>query len=132
MQTFLPYDDFRKSLECLDYRRLGKQRVESYQIWRCLKGIKIGWANHPITKMWKGYEDSLAEYTNISIDIWKERGYKNTMEHLPFINPIKPHWFGNEAFHSSHRAALLFKDFEFYKVNQWKEDPILNYVFILD
>ena len=32
MQTFLPYDDFVLSLDCLDYRRLGKQRVESMQL----------------------------------------------------------------------------------------------------
>ena len=32
MQTFLPYPDFKKSLQTLDYRRLGKQRIEAYQI----------------------------------------------------------------------------------------------------
>lgn len=37
MQTFLPYPDFKKSLQALDYRRLGKQRVEAYQIIRFLK-----------------------------------------------------------------------------------------------
>jgi len=37
MQTFLPYPDFKKSLQTLDYRRLGKQRVEAYQIIRILK-----------------------------------------------------------------------------------------------
>jgi hypothetical protein len=37
MQTFLPYPDFKKSIKALDYRRLGKQRVEAYQIIRTLK-----------------------------------------------------------------------------------------------
>ena len=32
MQTFLPYPDFRESLESLDYKRLGKQRVEALQL----------------------------------------------------------------------------------------------------
>lgn len=32
MQTFLPYSDFTKSAQCLDNRRLGKQRVECLQI----------------------------------------------------------------------------------------------------
>ena len=27
MQTFMPYSDIKKSVECLDYKRLGKQRV---------------------------------------------------------------------------------------------------------
>jgi len=37
VQTFLPYPDFKKSLQALDYRRLGKQRLEAYQIIRILK-----------------------------------------------------------------------------------------------
>ena len=32
MQTFLPYKSFVKSLNCLDNKRLGKQRVEAMQI----------------------------------------------------------------------------------------------------
>ena len=32
MQTFLPYSNFQKTAEVLDYRRLGKQRVEGMQI----------------------------------------------------------------------------------------------------
>ena len=39
MQTFLPYEDFTKTAQCLDYKRLGKQRVEAYQILRILKNI---------------------------------------------------------------------------------------------
>ncbi len=38
MQTFLPYSDFRKSLESLDNKRLGKQRVEAYQIISAITG----------------------------------------------------------------------------------------------
>jgi len=29
MQTFLPYADFKLSTRVLDYKRLGKQRVEA-------------------------------------------------------------------------------------------------------
>ena len=58
MQTFLPYPDFKKTAKCLDYRRLGKQRVECKQILNALQkrkgGItKGGWVNHPATKMWE-------------------------------------------------------------------------------
>ena len=56
MQTFLPYDDFVLSLDCLDYRRLGKQRVEAMQLLNAMKREKGGWINHPATKMWRGYE----------------------------------------------------------------------------
>jgi len=37
MQTFLPYYNFRKTAQCLDYKRLGKQRVEVWQIYNTLK-----------------------------------------------------------------------------------------------
>jgi len=40
MQTFLPYADFKESAQCLDYRRLGKQRVEAKQIHR-MEGIEL-------------------------------------------------------------------------------------------
>ena len=39
MQTFLPFPDFKMSAQVLDYKRLGKQRVEALQI---LKTLKIG------------------------------------------------------------------------------------------
>lgn len=32
MQTFLPYPDFARSAACLDRQRLGKQRLEAFQI----------------------------------------------------------------------------------------------------
>ena len=47
MQTFLPYSSFDLTMECLDYRRLGKQRVEAFQILRALRGETDGWTNHP-------------------------------------------------------------------------------------
>jgi hypothetical protein len=57
MQTFLPYYSFEESAKCLDYRRLGKQRVEVYQIINILEGKNKtnGWVNHPAVKMWIGY-----------------------------------------------------------------------------
>jgi len=42
MNTFLPYPDFVKSAQCLDYRRLGKQRVEAWQIYLALTKENYG------------------------------------------------------------------------------------------
>ena len=56
MQTFLPYRSMSESVRCLDYRRLGKQRVEAFQILNALAGKSKGWTSHPATKMWRGYE----------------------------------------------------------------------------
>ena len=48
MQTFLPYESFRESAKVLDWRRLGKQRVEGMQIINAIENPnKQGWQNHP-------------------------------------------------------------------------------------
>ena len=77
MQTFLPYSDFRKSLESLDNKRLGKQRVEAYQIISAITGRTRkdgkpykGWLNHPCSVMWKDYVNALKQYYNDCIDVW--------------------------------------------------------------
>jgi hypothetical protein len=36
MQTFLPYPDYKLSASVMDMRRLGKQRVETWQIIKAL------------------------------------------------------------------------------------------------
>ncbi len=125
MQTFLPYSDFRESMKVLDWRRLGKQRVEAHQILNVLleRTETKGWRNHPITKMWDGYENLLKHYFNICVEEWMERGYNNNMNFEPIEGDIKyPDWLGDELFHSSHRANLLRKDSEYYSQFEWKED----------
>ena len=82
MQTFMPYTKYHKVAKTLDYRRLGKQRVEAMQTYNQITTGKGGYPHHPINKMWKGYESSLAEYTNAMITEWISRGYKNTMEFI--------------------------------------------------
>lgn len=129
MQTFLPYPDFTDSAKVLDYRRLGKQRVEAMQILNVLTGLSKGWSSHPAVKMWKGYEDALAFYMNVCIQEWIYRGYNNTMKiySLPSSFSLPP-WIGNSAFHASHRANLIRKDFSFYSKYNWNEDPTLPYL----
>jgi len=119
MQTFLPYQDFNQSFQVLDYRRLGKQRVEAKQILNVLSGEQKspGWKNHPAVKMWEGYEDVLKLYHDLCIHEWIKRGYKNNMPMLCTKKPeeIKfPWWLGNENFHKAMRAKLIEKDFIFY------------------
>ncbi len=128
MQTFLPYPDFEKSLRALDYRRLGKQRVEAYQILRAIKHGG-GWRNHPAVKMWRGHVNALKRYHNMCIDEWVSRGFRNTMQRMKITGPVSyPPWFGNEAFHAAHRSNLLRKDFAFYSRYGWKEPPDLPYL----
>ena len=125
MQTFLPHESFKKSLKVLDWRRLGKQRVEAHQVLNVLleRTDTKGWRNHPITKMWKGYEPALQLYFNMCVEEWVNRGYNNNMLLEDITEPIVfPHWLGNDLFHSSHRANLLRKDKEYYSKFMWNED----------
>ena len=41
---------------------------------------------------------------------------------------ILPQWLGDLDFHSAHRAALLHKDFDYYRKFDWSEEPALNYI----
>lgn len=104
MNTFLPYSDFTKSAQCLDYKRLGKQRVEAWQIYQTLqkgqyqpckcgcnevfnghcvgcysKVKKTAWYNHPIVKMWNGSEKALLLYGWYICQEWTKRGFKDNM-----------------------------------------------------
>ena len=127
MQTFLPYPDFKKSLEALDSRRLGKQRVEAYQIIRTIK-YGGGWKHHPAVKMWRGHINALKLYYNLSLEEWVRRGYKNRMEKMPISGKIAyPAWFGKNEFHAAHRSNLLRKDFTYYSNFGWLEPLDLPY-----
>lgn len=132
MQTFLPYPSFRDSAACLDYRRLGKQRVEAKQILLALANGGA-WSNHPATKMWRGYERALACYGYVICAEWLQRGYKDTLlqffaDHDGGLGYSTPSWLGNSDFHASHRSNLLRKDPEFYGQFGWTESPDLPYI----
>jgi hypothetical protein len=132
------------SLACLDYRRLGKQRVEAFQLlcangdeWALAERTRrtgkttppAGWRNHPAAIMWRNYSDALRRYYNVSIAQWIERGYNNTMQYAPHVaDPKVPHWMGDSTFHASHRSNLLRKDPVYYGKFGWTEGPDMEYV----
>jgi hypothetical protein len=128
MQTFLPYADFDRVVRCLDDRRLGKQRVEAYQVLNALANRASAWRRHPTVRMWAGYEDALRLYMNACIREWVRRGFNNNML-LATVQgaPAMPPWFGDERLHASHRANLLRKDAAHYGRFGWTEDPSMPY-----
>jgi len=132
MQTFLPYSSFEKTAACLDFKRLGKQRVEAMQIYKIITGQSISkaWRNHPAVSMWKNYEDALAYYYNCIRREWIKRGFKNNMPELEvsFDKLKMPWWIGEEKFYSSHRSNLKRKFSEFYNKYNWTEPDNLPYV----
>ena len=156
MQTFMPYQSYTQVAKTLDYKRLGKQRVEGMQTYNQLTKGKGGYPHHPINKMWTGYESSLAEYTNAMITQWITRGYNNTMEtirccwqyrtglhyetkdggeyyDLDIHTHQKPNWVFDNALHTSHQSNLLRKDYEYYRHHFSTDIPIdLPYIWYKD
>jgi hypothetical protein len=133
MQTFLPDPDFAASAAVLDDVRLGKQRVEAYQILRTLLGITQGWQHHPAVKMWRGHADALIDYGVAMCREWTRRGRADTVHdkllaHRSSEPAASPGWLGDAAFHASHRSNLLRKDPEWYGRFGWQEAADLPYV----
>ncbi len=123
MQTFVPFPDLRTSCVALDDRRLGKQRVETFQILRALTWPDYAWKNHPAVRMWRGFVPGLVEYGLENCREWTRRGYADSVAaqllawsggSAPVGAPMPP-WWGLEALHLSHRSSLLRKDPEHYR-----------------
>jgi hypothetical protein len=121
MQTFMPYADYRETAWILDRQRLGKQRVEAYQILLALTGKPSRWINHPATKMWAGYEIELCNYAMTMCSEWINRGYKDTL--FPRFDAFRssgwrdngrPEWVVNDDLLISHRSNLVRKMPEHY------------------
>lgn len=104
----------------LDRLRLGKQRVETWQILRAIRGETRGWVNHPASVMWRGYEGALIDYGISMCDEWIGRGYNDTMRSRftemsdEYPDKTLPAWLGSEDFHLSHMSNLIRKDPVYY------------------
>lgn len=145
MQTFVPvtssYADIAK---VLDNKRLNKQALEAWQI--LMTNLQLdpagnhrspkGWANHPAVRMWRDHDLSLYDYIVAMTTEWKRRGFKTTIadkaamtlsyakdKHRLFLDITEPPaWFGDEAIASTHRQALLVKDYGWYSRFPWPEN----------
>ena len=148
MQTFVPIatTDYAQIAKVLDNKRLNKQALEGWQILLNLYGLDPegnertprGWSNHPAVKMWRGYEVSLYSYVIAMTNEWIDRGYKSTIGMKAtqtmhsailkgrFLSSEMPDWMRDpEKFKeiaSSHRTALLAKDYAWYSQFNWDED----------
>lgn len=131
VNVFLPYADFRKSIECLDKKRLYKQLVECIQLLSVIIQGKKGFANHPVTKMWRNHTKALSYYAQICCDVLKEKypvfidsvlrmeerlifdfgGINKDCEDREYDPQIDNPWFvGDSAFHDSHKSSLWHKN----------------------
>ena len=150
MQTFVPIatTDFAQIAKVLDNKRLNKQALEGWQILMVLWELDPageyrkprGWVNHPAVKMWRGHEFLLYQYIIAMTNEWVDRGFNphavaikasatlmSAYEHGLFSHvQRKPYWIEDqrmfESMASSHRLALLTKDYEHYSQFEWAED----------
>jgi hypothetical protein len=113
----------------LDDRRLGKQRVETFQALRALTWPQYGWKHHPVVRMWRGFVPALVSYGLVCVDEWRARGradatraalleftggWEPDWDELHEAGSVPP-WVGDEALHLSHRSALVRKEPEHYR-----------------
>jgi hypothetical protein len=149
MQTFVPLtDSFEDIAKVLDNKRLNKQALEGWQILMVLleldpqgnHRIPKGWVNHPAVRMWRGHEYALYRYIDVMVTEWKRRGFKSTIGdeakatimramELGLLEEVStnPKWLSDlstfRTIASSHRLALLSKEYEWYSQFNWREDP---------
>jgi hypothetical protein len=149
MQTFLPLPtvDFSETARVLDNKRLNKQALEGWQILLTLLELDPagnhrtpkGWVNHPAVKMWRGHEPLLWVYVMAMVAEWKSRGFKSTIGDKA-TETIRqayeagtissfgrvPDWMQEDSkfaeIATTHRQALLVKDYEWYSQFGWAED----------
>lgn len=145
MQVFLPSTDFIKVASCLDRLRLNKQALEAWQILMC--NVRLdpagndrpnkGWSHHPAVRMWRGHELALLNYIGIMVNEWCARGYRSSIYGKALATYVRaaelgrvgtesylPTWFDThgEAVASTHRVALLSKNYDWYSQFGWVED----------
>lgn len=141
-------------LSSLDTPRMGKQRVEAFQIIKALESPPgtNKWQNHPTSRMWKNHVMPLKIYYNACLKEWERRGYRNDIL-VPYpvedgytivdftglslsevvlrvktIGPKTfPWWVGFEPFYLGNRAALIRKNPQHY-LSLFSEPRILPYL----
>lgn len=124
VNTFVTSSSVTECAQNLDYRRLGKQRLEAWEMINILEGKKTasnGYASHPAVAMWKGHVTGLKIYFNAVVDEWVARGYNNTMskyvidsKDTKHADELMPWWFSCPVFHLAHKCALLLKEPKHY------------------
>lgn len=121
MQTFIPYNNFTKSAEVLDNKRLWKNILETNQIYKILTNQIDGgqYKVHPVVKMWKNHEDLLLLYRNTFVTEWFNRRLSNPPkidDNYLFLNVKKiPDWIDDERVYLSHKSNLIRKNPKHYR-----------------
>jgi len=139
MILFCPYPNFAASAYVMSAKDLFDSRMACVRMLRCFypDNHYNRYREAPIGRAWKGYQASLYFYLQILENEWEKRQYKDQFvlpktfedcEKWRFTNEClhvieQPPWLGWEELHSSHRARLLWSDYQWYRMFGWKEKP---------
>lgn len=137
MQTWITDKDFYKSAYNLDTKRLGSQTYEGIHILASLLDVndklvnpKRNVKNHPVSKLWVGYEYELLCYIRKHLDNWHDRNYDSIINETNYkiicmivVKRFKTHfevpsWITDELI-QVHRSVLIQKEIE-------KENKLLD------
>ena len=101
-------------------RRCNRGEQELLDKPMCSRG---GYANHPVVKMWVGYEDALVDYGMTMCLEWIRRGFHDNGTVAKFQrlaeSPLQdqviyPVWFGDAHLHTCYQSVLLQKKPDHY------------------
>ncbi len=135
MQVFVPSSkSFEECVRVLDNKRLFKQMLEVSQLLDAMADKPD--AERQTTNgleepswlyiAWKHHSRALAAYAMACVQECRKRNLK-TETLAPRIAAYfeekyeLPAWWGDEKVHSSHRARLLTKDYDYYSKLGWPE-----------
>ena len=136
MMTFLPYPDNDLTASTLDRSRLGNQAYCECKV--LVNGL---WPNHPISRMWmnfegRSYAGALATYMRAMLDEYNRQSHQRggLPSNVHVVIPegcdlTLPPWYGDERVHSTHRSALLYKNYQWYSRFNWSEVPKFEYYY---
>ena len=114
MNTFLPYSNFDDSVKCLDNKRLGKQRLECYQLIHILLDEKrTAWRRHPAFVMWSGLPQSLIKYFFTCCNEFHRRGFKENLAQR-MIDEVKSVQYVTGSGHLNTAATITRMYFDDY------------------
>ena len=114
MNIFVPVTDFTEIAECLDDRRLNRQRSDVTAVLRKLMDESAE-DDHPLVKMWRGNERFLCRYGLAICMEHQARGNsgQTAQKILEYRNEfgvetdVEPEWWGRDEVHDSHKSYLV-------------------------
>jgi hypothetical protein len=128
-------------MHVLSHKELRYQRNYAIKLLICATRKKTPYRileRDPTSRMWRGYEVALNFLAELSRQELSQRGFDakkkslRTLEGLKEYKfpkswatdtPVMPGWVGMEKIHSSHRAALLDRNWSWYAQFGWEEEP---------